>query len=232
MKKLLTVLLVASALPAISQFTFIYPADTFQTDHVDKKFEFLYSIVSMQSTGSQTIRWRLNPDFAQVSNWKDNVCEGTDLCFPASTRTHDFDMAAGDTLDIYHYINAKIDTGVGHSTLCFFNPTDSAGTEVCLTMTARGLYSITGLRDVQMEQPTLMQNAPNPFHEQTIIGYSLRSAEGTLKVHDLSGKLVQEISLRSGSSSVALTTALESGIYFYSLWEEGKLVASKQMMVH
>lgn len=229
MRKLLTILSVIIALPAMSQFTLVPPSDTFQTDHVDAKFEYYYDIVNEASTGTATIRWRLNPDFSAVPSWDDQICEGIELCFPTSVRTHDFELDAGDTMGIIHYINAKVDTGMGYSNVCFHDITDSANTYTCLTLSGRGLYSITGVEE-QKVASELSQNSPNPFKEETIINFQLQSSEGRVSIHDLTGKLVQEIPVSGGSTTLRVS-GLNPGLYFYSLWDNNQLVATKRMQV-
>jgi len=77
----------------------------------------------------------------------------------------------------------------------------------------------------------LGQNAPNPFQGQTNIEYSLTSGMGSLKVQDLTGKIVMDFPLNQQNGIVTLQGQLEAGVYFYSLWEDGRMLDSKRMQV-
>ena len=80
----------------------------------------------------------------------------------------------------------------------------------------------------------LYQNKPNPFNNQTLIGFHLPAeAEATLTVFDLNGQVVKTIkgNYAAGYNSVILTDqdVPASGVYYYRL-ESGTYVASKKMI--
>lgn len=81
----------------------------------------------------------------------------------------------------------------------------------------------------------LEQNIPNPFNNETVIGYTLPSQvkEASLVVYDLSGKQVSSFALTGkGKSSISLTSEnLAAGIYIYSVIADGKIIDSKRMVV-
>ncbi len=80
----------------------------------------------------------------------------------------------------------------------------------------------------------LLQNYPNPFNPSTIINYELRIRNFVmLKVYDIAGRevatLVNEI-MPAGTHAVEFNAnGLSSGVYFYSLYVEGKQMAVKRM---
>ncbi|MCU7493480.1 MAG: YCF48-related protein [Bacteroidota bacterium] len=83
----------------------------------------------------------------------------------------------------------------------------------------------------------LRQNYPNPFNPETVINYSLASAENVkLKVYDVLGKeiaVLQEGFKPAGNHSVrfnVLDYNLVSGIYFYRL-EAGKFAQTRKMLL-
>ena len=82
----------------------------------------------------------------------------------------------------------------------------------------------------------LFQNFPNPFNPSTEIEYSLPiSGDVRLTVYDVLGneigKLVDD-SKNSGTHSVAFNAHnLSSGIYFYELVVDGKLISTKKMIL-
>ncbi len=80
----------------------------------------------------------------------------------------------------------------------------------------------------------LFQNKPNPWNNQTLIGFHLpEDADAQLTVYDLNGKVVKTIkdNYKAGYNSVILTQedVPSSGIYYYRL-ESGTFVESKKMI--
>ena len=80
----------------------------------------------------------------------------------------------------------------------------------------------------------LEQNVPNPFSNATIIPYTLPAvySKATLVVSDQTGKALQQISLSGHGKGTAHVNAslLTAGSYQYSLYVDGKLVDTKQML--
>lgn len=80
----------------------------------------------------------------------------------------------------------------------------------------------------------LYQNKPNPWNNQTLIGFHLPAeADAILTVYDLNGRVLKTISdrFKAGYNSVILTSedVPSSGVYFYRL-ESGGYVASMKMI--
>jgi hypothetical protein len=80
---------------------------------------------------------------------------------------------------------------------------------------------------------TIEQNAPNPFAHTTTISYSLpqKFSSAQIIVTDKNGKLLKQMNI-SGSGKGTLhidASTLAAGIYSYSLYVDGRFVASKQM---
>lgn len=87
----------------------------------------------------------------------------------------------------------------------------------------------TGLEDF-----TLDQNIPNPFSNETVIGYTLPKevSAASLIVYDLSGKQIMAVRLETTSSSITFSSEkLAPGIYIYSVVADGKILNSKRMVV-
>ena len=82
----------------------------------------------------------------------------------------------------------------------------------------------------------LFQNYPNPFNPTTEINYEVQSA-GTVQllVHNNRGELVQSLvnkRLNSGKYSVSFDgSSLNSGVYFYSLIQNGISLQTKKMIM-
>lgn len=88
----------------------------------------------------------------------------------------------------------------------------------------------------ELDEPfKLYQNTPNPFEQQSKIGFQLKkSSIAQLHIYDLSGKLVYELSDEFSSGFNELTVDKhklgESGIYYYTLTVNG-VSATKKMIL-
>jgi len=80
----------------------------------------------------------------------------------------------------------------------------------------------------------LTQNKPNPFSEQTTIQYFIPelAKNAKLKVYNLSGNLLQSISIESkGTGSLNISSKdLQAGLYIYTLEIDGTVKSSKRMI--
>ncbi len=100
----------------------------------------------------------------------------------------------------------------------------------------KGMYPM-GIEDTSIPSSTeLHQNYPNPFNPVTEISYSLKSeGQVTLSVFNTKGELVSSLvngMKTAGNHSVNFNgEGLNSGIYFYRLSVNDKVVASKKMMM-
>jgi len=79
--------------------------------------------------------------------------------------------------------------------------------------------------------PTLAQNYPNPFKQETTIAYNLSEKNGSIIIFDLLGKSVATFQLEKTQGEIVLEQNLEAGMYFYSLIENDEVVATKRMNV-
>ena len=82
---------------------------------------------------------------------------------------------------------------------------------------------------------TLEQNKPNPFAHNTTIGYTLpqKFATAQIIITDKNGKAIKTVKV-SGSGKGTLkvdASILASGAYQYSLYVDGKLIETKQMLI-
>jgi hypothetical protein len=88
---------------------------------------------------------------------------------------------------------------------------------------------------IEREEYALYQNEPNPFIDQTLIGFDLpRAMNATLTIYDATGKVVKEIEgdYAAGYNTLRLNRKdlLSSGVYYYHL-KAGDFRASKQLVV-
>jgi hypothetical protein len=84
-----------------------------------------------------------------------------------------------------------------------------------------------------LNNASLEQNIPNPFINTTIISYSLPQKFSSAKiiVTDKNGKRLKQLNLSgAGKGTVHIGAAtMASGAYNYTLYVDGKLIATKQM---
>jgi hypothetical protein len=85
------------------------------------------------------------------------------------------------------------------------------------------------------KQPSLDQNAPNPFSQATQIGYFLPETinSATLNIYNMSGAPVKTIQIfQKGKGSITINGAeLNPGMYLYTLIADGKEVDTKRMIL-
>ncbi|MFK7906281.1 MAG: tail fiber domain-containing protein [Chitinophagales bacterium] len=88
---------------------------------------------------------------------------------------------------------------------------------------------------IRLSDAHLLQNQPNPFHENTSIEYfipeSVKSA--ILQITTVNGQLLysHKIETRGQGQTEVEASQLSAGIYFYSLILDGKVLDAKQMML-
>jgi hypothetical protein len=85
------------------------------------------------------------------------------------------------------------------------------------------------------EEPSLQQNIPNPFTNATSINYNLpqQFSSAKIMITNSSGKVLKELNILTPGKGMIQTDAstLPSGTYNYTLYVDGKLIASKQMIL-
>jgi len=86
-----------------------------------------------------------------------------------------------------------------------------------------------------MSSATLEQNIPNPFVSSTTIGYSLpgKFSSAQMIIADKNGKQLKQINISGASQGTISVDAstMASGAYNYSLYIDGKLITTKQMVI-
>ena len=108
-----------------------------------------------------------------------------------------------------------------------------------IAATVDGGGQVVGVNNISTEVPKeymLGQNYPNPFNQSSIINYQLSIAGMiSIKIYDISGKEISTLineRKSAGKYSVSFNgNSLSSGIYFYSLFADGKKIDTKRMML-
>jgi len=79
----------------------------------------------------------------------------------------------------------------------------------------------------------LYQNNPNPFNQQTTIGYSLNSnyTSAYIYIFDLQGGLKKSYQLNGSGNITVKSNELSAGMYLYSLVVDGNQIDIKRMLL-
>jgi hypothetical protein len=80
----------------------------------------------------------------------------------------------------------------------------------------------------------LDQNSPNPFHDQTIIAYEIKTDFNSAMIMftDMNGEVIKEVPIKEkgkGQLNV-FASDLTSGIYTYYIIVDGKTLITKKMI--
>lgn len=94
----------------------------------------------------------------------------------------------------------------------------------------------TGLSAIEeTEVLSLGQNTPNPFHTTTSIPVTIPQyvKMASLIIYNMNGKQIKQIELSSnGTENITINSSeLEAGMYIYTLLADGKIVATKRMVL-
>ena len=120
--------------------------------------------------------------------------------------------------------------GITTVSYCFYdmnNPSDS----VCVQY----IFDVsTGIADIDTEKNFISKAYPNPASTTTnfYVNLAKGSKNAQIKFFNMIGAQVKEIDITSARNSVKVNVAdLKSGIYFYSLWIDGKSTTTGKLMV-
>ncbi len=79
---------------------------------------------------------------------------------------------------------------------------------------------------------TIVKVYPNPNNGNMECEYNVKSTDtGTIKIYDLTGKLMEEYKLNSNNNTLTLTTNLSNGIYLYQIIVNDKIVKSDKLVI-
>lgn len=159
------------------------------------------------------------------------TCEPTDCIFPDQNSGCVLISGTPTTTGTYSMtVNTRVDVGLSVLIPITF-PGDIFP----------GEYKIFVDENVAVNTPTgnaigLGQNIPNPFSTSTTIMINThQSGEYDFKVYNLLGKEVyrEKLSLSAGNNTYIFKgNELHSGLYFYTIGQQGNDIATKRMVVH
>ena len=83
-------------------------------------------------------------------------------------------------------------------------------------------------------KPSLEQNSPNPFTQNTVINYYVpqNAGKAVINITDINGRLIKTVTAAKGNGKITIEKGqLTSGTYMYSLYVDGNAVSTKQMLL-
>lgn len=227
MKKLAVLFLLLPVI-GLGQFTYTNSGDSIKLAQLGSDVSFYSYVKNTSLENDLNLRWRITENTFPHEDWEDFMCDY--LCYTENTRWRNVVIPADSNFLMIHHIKMKTEHGTGTSTVCFFDPADSAGTVQCKTYSATSDTTLS-ISDQLSAKPALGQNFPNPFTTSTTIPCTVSSSTGALHVLDLTGKTIRRIALTKGQHEVVIGQNLEAGLYFVTLFDGGKRVDSKRMQV-
>jgi hypothetical protein len=79
--------------------------------------------------------------------------------------------------------------------------------------------------------PYLKQNIPNAANGETTISF-YTTLRGQIRVSDMKGSIVKIIVVPKGEGQIRINTEeLKAGIYNYTLYQKGRFVATRKMVI-
>ena len=82
----------------------------------------------------------------------------------------------------------------------------------------------------EVENEIQMQIAPNPFSISSSITINNLIADATIEITDLTGRILQTVSLAMGENQILFGNAFPSGIYFINLKRNGEIISTEKVI--
>ncbi len=224
MKKItfLLVFLLLGTFTYAQNFTFFFDSDTIQQNtSIGTHIDFKGHVVN-NTTANSDSKWEiLNVNFP-ASSWQFYVCDDN-LCYAPMVASKVQNVRAGDTSLVKVTMIAGT-SGIGTLTarvseVANPNVTQEYTLMLDATVATHELASVV----------VFSQNAPNPFNDFTIVKYDLKGNDGRILVTDAAGRQVNEYLLNASQGEVEIGSNLQSGLYFYSLMVDGRVVTTKRL---
>jgi hypothetical protein len=122
-------------------------------------------------------------------------------------------------------------TGISEVSYCFYDKNNIADS-VCVKYTYSGT---TGLEDIPANKNFVSKPYPNPATDHVSFSYNLANAgsNAELRFFNMLGSQVKSIVLNDtrGTQKININE-LKSGLYFYTLFVDGKNISSNKLMIN
>ncbi|MEZ4721710.1 MAG: T9SS type A sorting domain-containing protein [Flavobacteriales bacterium] len=122
-------LLVSFPMFSIGQWSLDWDGDDLKMASIGEDVEF---DMSLDNPTSQTLslKWRILDNSFPAVQWEDFFC--AEVCYSSAVRAKELTIDPNTNYPLIHHISIKEVGGYGTSKICFFDPSDSAGTLQCL----------------------------------------------------------------------------------------------------
>ncbi len=159
-------------------------------------------------------------------------CTGANCYSPSQTLSLAVVLAPNGTcaLTCDHYPNNMAGvTQVRYTVINQANTTDT--TYFIINYTA----SLTGVATHSLVKPSLSNPAPNPASSSFTMNYKMGSTnpqDSKMVIYNMLGDRVMETSVEESEGALRMdVSSLEQGVYFCSLESDGKIVATRRLVV-
>lgn len=184
------------------------------------------TITNTSCCSSMNCNQIIDSSFTLPMGWYVTMCNPNG-CFTTTTTQNAFILPPSGTVTAKFEIHSGSNTGNADVRVKFLDVANSSnGT----TFHIIGSTS-TGIASVENSNLSLSQNFPNPFSTSTTIKYNLEQPNGKLIITDVQGKVIADYQLSNVSGEIVFAENLKSGIYFYSLYTNEKIIAINKMLV-
>lgn len=231
MKKVLLSLFLMSSLGAIAQSSFELTVPTTYIGGTTNVV--LQSHAYVKNIGSGSVDVKVSRTVNTLSpNHTSNFCFNG-ACYPPATSItpQAVTMNPGDTINSFlGDLNPNSTSGISYVTYCFYdvnNPSDS----VCVTYTYNA--GAVGIQDLFAGNKFLSNAVPNPADDKTTIATNLSIVkDARIVISNVLGSVVKNITVTDRQASVNVNTEdLKDGVYYYTLYNDGKSIGSKKLIV-
>ncbi len=138
--------------------------------------------------------------------------------------------AGGSTSIFKAYVETSSISGISINNYCFFDAANT-GDSVCVEYI---FDATTGIEDIPAGKNFISKPYPNPASSTTsfYVNYNRDSKNPRIKLFNMLGAEVKDFAVTENKNSIKINVSdLKPGIYFYSLYLNGKNTSTGKMMV-
>ncbi|MEM6345005.1 MAG: T9SS type A sorting domain-containing protein [Bacteroidota bacterium] len=225
MKKSFTLLLCALPFFAFGQdYTFAFGADSLVFANAG---DFIIADGKVKNLLSETRNYTWTLDSVDApDDWSFYICDKNVCYTPATTQEHFFLDASEEGIFKLNVVTGTAAMATAYMTI--FMQEDSTQIIHQEVQINTLLSDIDPLLEAGV---SMAQNAPNPTSGATVVAVDLKGRIGEIRVADLTGRSVQIVPLSGTTKEIEIANELPAGVYFYTLWMEGRPIISRKMQV-
>ncbi len=184
------------------------------------------TITNTDCCGSLNCNQIIDSILGLPAGWYITMCNPNG-CFPTTTTQNAFIVPPSGTVTAKFEIHAGANTGDVNVRVRFLDVANNNNSVTFHIVGGTG----TGIISAGSLNASLSQNFPNPYSTFTAIRYNLDMPNGKLVITDVQGRIVSEYILNNSSGEIIIAEKLKSGIYFYLLYSNDKMILRNKMVV-